>query len=511
MKQLSLVLAFAAGASVCSAQSSQSPKVLTKAELALLTPPVTGTYAPSPLGGGSDDCVNAATQDAISGLGNFAVDMTISTTSPTPAPGCGVMTKDVWFEWTSTVTGPVNIGLCGHTTSDVVLAVWSGAGCPVGASLACNDDSCGLVSFLTFSATASSVYMIQVGMYNNGTGVLTSMDIGTPPPPPTNDDCSTPIALPAGTWTQSYDSTAATTGSQGQAEVLCNDFASFAVYKDLWYTWTATVGGPAELSTCGLMTLPSAAADTKIAVYDGAGCPAGAAIGCNDDAGHSLTSTIYTCNPNIRNSTVDFTAVCGQSYTFQIGQYGTTDNIAGAFSITQLGTTGCTVGTPECFGDTAALCPCSGAGGSLVPNPGSPGHGCGNTGFPGGAQLTSTGNAVDNPGDTLVLTCSGMTGPGLFIQANAAVGPFVNFNDGTLCAASGIIRMGVVFPAAGVASYPGGLTPAPIHTAGAPVLLNGNPTPATKHYQCWYRDITPGFCNTAGHNMSNGLAIVWAP
>jgi hypothetical protein len=71
--------------------------------------------------------------------------------------------------------------------------------------------------------------------------------------------------------------------------------------------------------------------------------------------------------------------------------------------------------------------------------------------------------------------------------------------------------MGVVFPTAGVASYPGGLTPAPIHIAGAPVLTGGSPTPPTKHYQCWYRDITPGFCNTAGHNMSNGLAIVWAP
>ena len=80
-----------------------------------------------------------------------------------------------------------------------------------------------------------------------------------------------------------------------------------------------------------------------------------------------------------------------------------------------------------------------------------------------------------------------------------------------MCAAIGIIRMGVVFPSAGVASYPGGLTPNPIHIAGGPVLVGGSPTAATKHYQCWYRDITPGFCNVAGHNMSNGLAVVWAP
>jgi hypothetical protein len=169
------------------------------------------------------------------------------------------------------------------------------------------------------------------------------------------------------------------------------------------------------------------------------------------------------------------------------------------------------VGTAECFGDTAALCPCSGAGGSGIPNPGATGNGCANSSFPAGAKLTATGVAVDNPSDTVILTCTGMPGPGLFFQSNGLVGPILNFNDGNLCAAAGIIRMGVVFPTAGSASYPGGLTPNPIHIAGAPVLTGGSPTAPTKHYQCWYRDITPGFCNTLGHNMSNGLSIVWAP
>jgi hypothetical protein len=146
-----------------------------------------------------------------------------------------------------------------------------------------------------------------------------------------------------------------------------------------------------------------------------------------------------------------------------------------------------------------------------VPNAGAAGNGCANSSFPAGASLIATGNAVDNAGDTLVLTCSNIPGPGLFLQANGLSGPFINFNDGILCAAVGIIRMGVVFPTGGVASYPGGLTPNPIHIAGAPVLLGGTPTAATKHYQCWYRDITVGFCNTAGHNMSNGVAVVWAP
>jgi hypothetical protein len=169
--------------------------------------------------------------------------------------------------------------------------------------------------------------------------------------------------------------------------------------------------------------------------------------------------------------------------------------------------TGVAIGVAECSGDTPALCPCSAPGGSGIPNPGIAGHGCANSAYLSGALLSATGNAVDNAGDTVVLTCSNMPGPGLFFQANALGGPFINFNDGQLCASTTIIRMGVVFPTNGVASYPGGLTPNPIHIAGAPVLA---PT-ATKHYQCWYRDITVGFCNTLGHNMSNGLAITWTP
>jgi hypothetical protein len=154
-----------------------------------------------------------------------------------------------------------------------------------------------------------------------------------------------------------------------------------------------------------------------------------------------------------------------------------------------------TVGTPFCSGDSVGTT-CLGCG-----NNGLPVHGCANSVFPAGAQLTNSGNAtVSN--DTLVLTCSNIPGPGLFFQSNGIVSP-LTFGDGMLCAAIGIIRMGVVFPTAGVASYPGGLTPAPIHLAGAPV----NPGDL-KHYQCWYRDIPP-FCTTATFNLSQGLSITW--
>jgi hypothetical protein len=118
-----------------------------------------------------------------------------------------------------------------------------------------------------------------------------------------------------------------------------------------------------------------------------------------------------------------------------------------------------------------------------------------------GAQLTSSGVASTSA-DSLVLTCTEVTGPGLFFQANGLIAP-ISFGDGQLCAAIGIIRMGVVFPTGSTASYPGGLLPAPISVAGGPI----NPTD-TKHYQCWYRDV-PVFCTTATYNTSNGVSVTW--
>src|SRR5262249_21165143 len=156
---------------------------------------------------------------------------------------------------------------------------------------------------------------------------------------------------PPGSQTVPYDSSMATTGSQGQSEALCVDYGTSAIAKDLWYTWTSTMSGTVTVTTCGLMTLPSANADTKIAAYPGARCPTSAAIACNDDEGHSPAMPVYTCAAGNFNSTIMFTATCGQTYTLQIGQYPfNTTNIAGAFQITESGSP-CTPGTAFCAGD----------------------------------------------------------------------------------------------------------------------------------------------------------------
>jgi len=65
-----------------------------------------------------------------------------------------------------------------------------------------------------------------------------------------------------------------------------------------------------------------------------------------------------------------------------------------------------------------------------------------------------------------------------------------------------ITRLGVVFPSGSSASYPGGLTPNPIHIAGATAVGD------VRQYQCWYRDAAV-FCATQTFNLTHGLELTW--
>jgi len=155
-----------------------------------------------------------------------------------------------------------------------------------------------------------------------------------------------------------------------------------------------------------------------------------------------------------------------------------------------------TLPAPFCFGDgTGAGCPCA--------NIGAAGKGCANSSFPGGTHLAALGIA-SVVADTLVLAAHDIPGPGLFFQGTGqfAGGTGISFGDGLLCAGGTITRMGVVFPSGASASYPGGLTPNPIHVAGATVAGD------VRHYQCWYRDAGV-FCTARTSNLTQGLTVIW--
>jgi hypothetical protein len=118
----------------------------------------------------SDDC---ATPDAISGQGSFAYDSTIATTGAEGQAeflcysfGTSAVNKDVWFSWTANATGQTTVSTC-NSTIDTKIAAYPGTGCPTtGSALACNDDTCGLQSEITFAAVAGTTYTLQIGQFS---------------------------------------------------------------------------------------------------------------------------------------------------------------------------------------------------------------------------------------------------------------------------------------------------------------------------------------------------------
>ncbi len=86
--------------------------------------------------------------------------------------------KDVWFCYTPSQTGTVEVSTCGSFINTVV-TVYPGCGCPEeGTAIACNNNACGSFgtnSSVSFPATACESYMIRVGglFGDEGSGLLT--------------------------------------------------------------------------------------------------------------------------------------------------------------------------------------------------------------------------------------------------------------------------------------------------------------------------------------------------
>jgi hypothetical protein len=281
--------------------------------------PFASRPAQPPALNGSDSCSSA---DPISGTGTFAFDDSAATTGSEGqteaaclAFGQTGIDHDVWFSWTATATGTATLSLCGGTGMDSKVAAYPGGGCPVpGSALACNDDFCGLQSQIAFPVSAGSSYTLQLGTFPGAAGSAGTFTLSIASTP-ANDDCSAATTV-AGTGPFPFDNNGATTGSQGQSELFCSYQGATGIDSDVWFTWTASLTGTYAASLCGGTSI-----DTKLAVYDGAGCPAGASIGCNDDA-CSLQSEVL------------FAAQAGASYTFQIGSHPGTGQGSGTWTIT---------------------------------------------------------------------------------------------------------------------------------------------------------------------------------
>ncbi len=120
-----------------------------------------------------------------------------------------------------------------------------------------------------------------------------------------NDACATPELI-SGEAAFAFDNRSATT--DGPDHLACSFEGETQIARDVWFCWTApaeTCVGDFVASTCG-----GTATDTKIAVYEGCGCPPGDAnlLSCSDD----------DCGLQTR---VPFNPVAGQQYLIRLGTF----------------------------------------------------------------------------------------------------------------------------------------------------------------------------------------------
>ncbi|MCP3918905.1 MAG: hypothetical protein GY711_25440 [bacterium] len=143
-----------------------------------------------------DDCSASHANVIVGNRPLLAFDTTQATTGQEGqneqscyAFGTSAIANDVWFTWIATSAGNVTIETCGSqgTIGDTKIAAWPRImeSCPSdGTAVACNDDSCGLLSSISWSVTPGEVYVVQIGSFPgaaSGTGTLSITQSQAPP------------------------------------------------------------------------------------------------------------------------------------------------------------------------------------------------------------------------------------------------------------------------------------------------------------------------------------------
>jgi hypothetical protein len=187
--------------------------------------------------------------------------------SSAEAWGCGFnVGNDMWFAYSPSCNGTAMVDTCG-SGFDTVLMAFDGV-CGTLNPLACNDDTCGLQSSISFPVAFGTTYYIRVGGYNLQSGSF-GLNISCAPSTVVNDDCA--LAIPV------------IDGSNGPFTNI-NSTTSFPWPcalggNDVWYSYVASCCGNLTAALCNAVTTY----DSAIEIFTG-DCSNLVSLGCNDDS-----------------------------------------------------------------------------------------------------------------------------------------------------------------------------------------------------------------------------------
>jgi hypothetical protein len=126
---------------------------------------------------------NDAIADAVA-FGSIPFSHAVDTREATTAlddPSCVGQGPTVWYAYTPTTSGPVAFDSFG-SNYDTTLSAYTGLPGAL-SQIACNDDTGGLQSRITFDATAGETYYVMAGSYASGPGGDLVVHAQEPPPP----------------------------------------------------------------------------------------------------------------------------------------------------------------------------------------------------------------------------------------------------------------------------------------------------------------------------------------
>ncbi|WP_162128177.1 T9SS-dependent choice-of-anchor J family protein [Flavobacterium phycosphaerae] len=231
-----------------------------------------------------------------------------ATASAVDSAACfGTEDDDVWYSFEATATTHrISLTNVSGSTTDMYHSLWTGSDCGSLTLVAgsCSDGDTSNPSGLTVGQT----YFVRVNTYTatGGQDSTFNICIGTPPPPPTNDDCSGAIDVACGSTT-----IGTTEGTTNENMPVCG-IANVTTQNTngVWYKYTGD-GSEVTVTTCS-PTITTG--DSRIAVYTGS-CGSLTCIGGNDDA------TAAGCSTNTLASNVTFTTVAGTDYYILVYAY----------------------------------------------------------------------------------------------------------------------------------------------------------------------------------------------
>ena len=208
-----------------------------------------------------------------------------ATASAVDVDACtGTEDDDVWYSFVATdVLQTIKLSNIVGSSTALGSSVWSGD-C---AALSLVAGSCSTVNLRTVTGlTAGETYYVRVFTTTATTGQNTTFDIciGTPPPPPANDDCSGAIEITAGGTISSFPvsgSTVSATNSVGLPTLSC---VPTNRNNDVWYSVVVPASGTLTIETAPAPG--TSMTDSVLSVFSGT-CGALVEIGCDDDSSAS--------------------------------------------------------------------------------------------------------------------------------------------------------------------------------------------------------------------------------